>query len=287
MGYLQITINQLAALDPYTQRADILTRTGTWRRAMPSINGFTCGSSARAIGVKSYKVPGTQVSLPVRSEVAPLLIGFAAEFHVTVEPLVRGWNWGYAYRNVRGASNPSFHAAGVAIDLNAPRHPLGRRGTFTPRQAAQIRALCKKYGLRWGGDYRVRKDEMHVEVILPRAQALARVQALRGGGGASRTRPPVRPPATSGYPARLARHVTGSRVLRVGMKGTDVWDVQNALRTIMGPVLVKDGDYGPATARVVKRYQAIRKIGIDGKVGPKTLATLRTDMKTIAARSKK
>jgi hypothetical protein len=29
-----------------------------------------------------------------------------------------------------------------------------------------IQALAKKYGLRWGGDYKNRKDEMHFEVML-------------------------------------------------------------------------------------------------------------------------
>jgi hypothetical protein len=34
-----------------------------------------------------------------------------------------------------------------------------------------IQALAKKYGLRWGGDYRGRKDEMHFEVIVTQEQA--------------------------------------------------------------------------------------------------------------------
>jgi hypothetical protein len=34
-----------------------------------------------------------------------------------------------------------------------------------------IQALAKKYGLRWGGDYRGRKDEMHFEVIVTKKQA--------------------------------------------------------------------------------------------------------------------
>jgi hypothetical protein len=29
-----------------------------------------------------------------------------------------------------------------------------------------IRALAKKYGLKWGGDYVNRKDEMHFEVTI-------------------------------------------------------------------------------------------------------------------------
>jgi hypothetical protein len=34
-----------------------------------------------------------------------------------------------------------------------------------------IQALAKKYGLRWGGDYRGRKDEMHFEVIVTMEQS--------------------------------------------------------------------------------------------------------------------
>jgi hypothetical protein len=148
---------------------------------MVAINGFLVSPDRAAIGIKTYQVPGTDVYLPVRSEIAPLLIGFAAEWHATVEPLIAGGCWGYAYRNVRGADTPSFHAGGLAIDLNAPQHPLGvdPRASFTPRQMTRIRALASKYGLRWGGDYTGRKDGMHAEVILPREQALDLVRRLQ------------------------------------------------------------------------------------------------------------
>lgn len=146
---------------------------------MASVGGFTVSSSPSAIGVRAYRVPGTSVLLPVRSEIAPLLIGFAREFHLTVEPLVPGWNWGYHYRSVTGGGGYSFHAAGIAIDLNAPRHPYGRANTFSSADATRIRALCRKYGLRWGGDYRYTKDEMHVEVIVGRTAALDLVRRLQ------------------------------------------------------------------------------------------------------------
>lgn len=164
------------------------TETGELERvrgATPSINGFRVGPAKR-IGVRTYRVPGTSVFLPVRREIAPLLIGFARDFHRRVERLRKGWCWGYAYRNIRGSKRPSFHAAGIAIDLNAPKHPLGRSGTFNRAQRATINALCKKYGLRWGGNYRRRKDEMHFEVILPRAKAVAlakRISSARRRSG--------------------------------------------------------------------------------------------------------
>lgn len=141
---------------------------------MATLNGWSAGS-----GIKTYRVPGTSTYLPVKASAAPLLIGFAAEFNRTIQPLHTGWCWGYAYRAVRGYATLSYHAFGLAIDLNAPIHPLGRSGTFTWRQRVKINALAKKYGLRWGGNYSGRKDEMHFELILSPAQTAAKIRSLQ------------------------------------------------------------------------------------------------------------
>lgn len=219
-----------------------------------SINGFSVGTRDQ-IGVKTFKVPNTGVYLPVRAEIAPLLIGFADEFNRKVERLVVGWNWGYAYRPVVGTTSPSFHAAAIAIDLNAPLHPLGKAGTFNQTQRATINVLCKKYGLRWGGNYISRKDEMHFEVILGRSDALALVRRLQ-------TIPT--PPA-------------GDRWLGLTnppMIGQDVKNVQNALRVAGNRWLVADGVYGRDTADLIALFQRNRGITERG-VGPKTWAALR------------
>lgn len=244
------------------------------------VNGFSAFASPSRTGVKSFRVPGTLVVLPVKAEVAPLLIGFAKEFHQKVEPLKPGWNWGWAFRAVRGSSKPSFHSAGVAIDLNAPRHPLGRRGTFNRKQVAVINALCAKYGLRWGGNYRVRKDEMHFEVIIPRHQALNLVRRLQSKPAVVNSRPSVKP-APGRTPVRpnvnLPKHATGSRVLKEGMVGTDVRDIQHAMN-ILGNSIVEDGQFGPILETVVKNFQRNRGLRSDGIVGPATLARIRKDI---------
>lgn len=221
---------------------------------MPQINGFPVDSSPGALGVRPFRVPGTDVCLPVRSDVAPLLIGFATEFHRHVEPLVKGWNWGYAYRSVRGGSTPSFHSAGIAIDLNAPRHPLGRRGTFTPDEADRIRVLARKYGLRWGGDYRSRADDMHLEVIVPAPRAREMVRELQAA-----------PPLPS---------APGSPVLRRGSSGSRVKQVQKALRRTGSPIR-KDGLFGPETEAAVCTFQRSRGLVPDGIVGVRTWPALR------------
>lgn len=98
-------------------------------------------------------------------------------FDAEVEPIRVDWSWGYAYRAIRGrTSGYSNHASGTAIDLNAPAHPLGKRGTFTPKQATAIRRILADLdgAIRWGGNYSGRKDEMHFEVNVD-ADDLARV----------------------------------------------------------------------------------------------------------------
>lgn len=76
-------------------------------------------------------------------------------------------DWGYAYRPVRGYSATlSNHSSGTAIDLNSLQHPLGAVDTFTTRQRLKLHQRLHLYKgtIRWGGDYRGRKDQMHFEI---------------------------------------------------------------------------------------------------------------------------
>lgn len=109
----------------------------------------------------------------------------AARFNAEVEPITVAHSWGWAHRPVSGATVLSNHASGTAIDLNAPRHPLGARGTFTSKQVAALRRILTDLGgvVRWGGDYSGRKDEMHFEIVATPAQVAAVADRLRAPGG--------------------------------------------------------------------------------------------------------
>ena len=87
-------------------------------------------------------------------------------------------DWGYADRAVRGSTDTSNHASATAVDINSSRHPLAKRGTFTPQQVAEIHKILAEHGnvVRWGGDYNGRVDEMHFEINANPA-AVARVAA--------------------------------------------------------------------------------------------------------------
>ena len=146
-----------------------------------SANGWTASKDRAEIDIESFLIPGTKIKLACAKAVAPLLVGFAAEFHELIEPIDEGTldDWGYAYRDVRGSTTSlSNHSSGTAVDLNATQHPLGKVGTFPIEKVPMIRALAKKYGLIWGGDYRNRKDEMHFEIALTPAKAAALIEKL-------------------------------------------------------------------------------------------------------------
>lgn len=144
-------------------------------------NGWPASADPTAIDIKQFAVAGTDIKLRCAAGCGALLAAFAAEFHKTVEPIDKGTldDWGYAYRPVRGQTTGlSNHASGTAVDINATKHPLAKKHTFTGVQEITLQALVKKYGLRWGGNYKDRTDEMHFEVIETPEQVKLRMNKL-------------------------------------------------------------------------------------------------------------
>lgn len=197
---------------------------------IPSQNGWSPANDSSV--VKTYTVKGTSVKLAIRhGDAATVLLYVARRFHREVEPLHVGWCWGYAPRKIRGsASAISNHASGTAIDLNAPKHPLGvdPHRTFTTAQIAAIhRILDACHGtVRWGGDYHGRKDGMHFELNAGSADVHAQAQRILDAG-----------------------KTVIARVLKQGTHGADVKAVQKALH------ITADGDFGPKTAAAVRAFK--------------------------------
>jgi peptidoglycan hydrolase-like protein with peptidoglycan-binding domain len=79
-------------------------------------------------------------------------------------------------------------------------------------------------------------------------------------------------------PAAVAKRSTGThlgdRALRAGARGTDVRELQRALRRAGFSVKV-DGQFGPSTVRAVKRFQRAAQLTASGTVGRKTIAALK------------
>lgn len=124
----------------------------------------------------SWVVPNSTRKLRLRNGSAGfLLVHLALWFDERIEDVDGGIldDWGYAYRPVRGYSATlSNHSSGTAMDLNATGHVLGREGTFSVSDERLITRRVNEFfddTIRWGGEYRGRKDEMHHEIDRPMA----------------------------------------------------------------------------------------------------------------------
>lgn len=130
-------------------------------------NGWSASPNKADIGVAPFAVAGVSFPGGVKSGPVATVLGYVAkEYNRRVEALRPGECWGYNYRAISGSKTLSTHSAGTAIDINAPLHPLGKSGTFSAPQVAQIRAILRETGgvVRWGGSFS-RPDEMHWEIV--------------------------------------------------------------------------------------------------------------------------
>lgn len=230
-----------------------------------SQNGWPASPNKESIDIGTPKVPDTDVDFPQgvkNGDVTTVLMYVASQFHHNVEPLHDGWCWGYFYRVIEGSSTLSNHSSGTAIDLNAPDHPMGRRGTFSSAQVMQIRRILKTCGgvVRWGGDYSSRPDEMHFEIV-GTPQAVSRLAVTL------RSLVPPTPPTT--------------HLVQKGDTGTEVEHYQHFLRETFpayrtevtvkqGELITVDGDFGDQTEAWVKEFQKRTSLDQDGIIGPLT-----------------
>lgn len=131
-----------------------------------SQNGWPADADPAAIDIITISVPllgGRSKKVQVTRKAAPALTEMIQWWDRTIEPVTT--LGGYNYRNIRGSSTvTSNHGSGTAIDINAEKHPLGKEGTVPAAFRKLISDKASSLGLRWGGDYRTRKDEMHVEL---------------------------------------------------------------------------------------------------------------------------
>lgn len=146
-----------------------------------SYNGWDASPNPREIGIVPFVVHGVSFPGGVKGGDVETVLRYAAEqWHKRVEALVPGWCWGYNFRKNRNANNLSVHASGGAIDINAPRHPNGKRGTVSPAQAREIRAICAEVDnvIRWGESF---ADEMHLEICKSPAEVARVAKRIRSG----------------------------------------------------------------------------------------------------------
>lgn len=220
--------------------------------------------------------------------------------------------WSYENRKIGGSfATPSNHSKAKAIDINAPYNPQSH--TFQTNLPPEVVSAWEQCGFFWGGRYNgvtTKYDTMHFEYSFSPADVAGHVAKARSIlanlGGTSQPAPGVPAPSTpapsapapaapafplpSGYyygprsgPKESVSGYVGDSAWREGLRvaqrrlneGGDHSHMHN-----MGlPPLDVDGLYGPATAKAITAYQTARhgapfNLGIDGKLGPATWASL-------------
>ncbi|HCG55315.1 MULTISPECIES: peptidoglycan-binding protein [Brevibacterium] len=221
--------------------------------------------------IASYAVPGGKLAMR-KGDVATVLAYVAKRFHSEVEALKWPGNWGYAERPIRGSSTTlSNHASGTAIDLNAPQHPLGTspNANFSSSQITKIHRILNDCDgvLRWGGDYRGRKDPMHVEINKGTAAVRSLAKKIRAGskpgpsGGAEAS--------GGGSSSPTYTSISGSTPLvKLYTKGEPVERAQKAVG------VKADGYWGADSVAAAKKWQKANGLDADGMIGDKSWAVI-------------
>jgi hypothetical protein len=84
----------------------------------------------------------------------------------------------------------------------------------------------------------------------------------------------VEPEAQKPVEVKTHDYQVGMRYLSKGCKGEDVRAIQYLLNGRGYNCGTADGDFGSKTDTAVRRYQSVKGLGVDGSVGPATMASL-------------
>ena len=190
------------------------------------------------------------IPLYVRREIEPLAQALVQELPEARKPGAAPLTsaGGYNKRRIDNSSVWSNHSWGLALDVNPATNPYSYtfRTDFIPGKA---RALAAKYGFRWGGDYRGKKDPMHFEFMGSVAEARNRVARLS--------------PVSVAYGE--------------GAKGQKVLELEMRL-SLLGHNVVVDGVYDAKTRAGILAFQKQAFPGQpkehDGIAGARTIAAL-------------
>jgi Domain of unknown function (DUF1906)/D-alanyl-D-alanine carboxypeptidase len=144
---------------------------GQWKVDLPMPNAQERGWGPPCPSAQIVTIDAGGRRFSVHRKVAVIFKTFITELVTRGYPINRGTldDWSYNCRHI--ANDPSRpwsnHAWGLAVDINSLTNPM--RSPLTTDMPAWVRDegdLLRRYGLRWGGEYRVTPDPMHFEFML-------------------------------------------------------------------------------------------------------------------------
>ena len=234
--------------------------------------------------------------------------------------IAEGWDKKYYWtdlqtwnkRMIAGTKIPSNHAWPTAIDINPAKNPYRKDNKLVTDIPPRVVEIFKRYGFKWGGDYRTVKDAMHFEYLgepvkdyvvrrilslktpLMAGSDVMEAQTLlayygynidvdgkfgKHSDACTRSFQASKMLVNDGIIGRitwvelLAKR--SDRVLRIGTYGKDVEWIKKALNKISGANLFVDGIFGNELLVAIKRFQKENGLVVDGIIGAKTWKMLR------------
>ena len=191
------------------------------------------GSNGSLATIRSSTGKTTQVAAIMAPNFQALIDELEGEYGYEIRSL-----GGYVQRNARGSTSPSYHASGLAIDINATQNPMIKpRPEDAPEPytdmpeggtGSLMKALAEKHGLGWGGDWRSSIDAMHFSAAQREGGSLdwPRNGLIPGGN-----EPPETPPATVTAPEQRTPEPSVETVRRrpaSGQNAQETWDARYA-----------------------------------------------------------
>lgn len=214
-------------------------------------------------------------------------------------------------RMIAGTNTPSNHSWPVAIDINPKYNTMRYDNKLVTDIPYRVVEIFKRYGFKWGGEYKTVKDAMHFEYLgEPVKEELRRVLLLKTPNmtgndvkelqtllayygydvvstgtfdtyidacvksfQASKMLPADGIVGYETWKELLSKKP--DRTLRMGMKGKDVEWIQKALNKVSNSQIKIDGLFGNDTNVAVKSFQKKNYLSVDGVIGPKTWSLIR------------
>lgn len=172
------------------------------------------GENGELVTIRTKSGKTTQVAKIVAPNFQALIDELEDDYGYEIRTL-----GGYANRNARGSGSPSYHASGLAIDINADDNGMVRprpnpypdnEPTDMPEagSGSEMKALAEKHGLGWGGAWRSAIDAMHFSAakaeggsltwarngLIPKAPEQEQSEAVYDDAIMRRARQPEAPP---------------------------------------------------------------------------------------------
>lgn len=246
----------------------------------PAFNNYNVKSLGWPVGNASVIVPysykGTPFPGGVHRDTVPLWNALLDELTGRLGvKLMNPGCWGYNNRSIRSGGTPSFHSAGLALDVSAPANPYLASGGSAKHSIPDAAAgVARSLGMEWGGAWTSPKDYQHFEIHLTPAQVKTVAARL---SVATPPRPTLPPPVTPGATwndlggTMLPTLREGDGVKGGGDRGRLHWYVMTVqalcnIRGLGGQPLAVDGVFGPATTAKVKVLQDRWGVPVTGEV---------------------